>query len=283
MEEFQAERLHSKASVEEEEEAEEVEIEEEVEEEVEEIKAGDGGGGDEEDSSATPLPPPAEATAAASSPGSASNENVAEYLAVAFPEEEEGGEEDGEGLGAEAPPPPPPPLSSARSALTSLACLGSRTLQLADVHRELALLLNLCSLPAASLARTEKTQVPVPRPPKPLGEEHGSQAPSAEAPRRTTGVGVVSFVAVAVAVAADAAVAPPPACPRSSMHSKLTAEASPAAARNANTAPRRAELIGASLAKISAAGATVSTAKVAEVTPPLPLPLPLLLPPTTAA
>ena len=159
-----------------------------------------------------------------------------------------------------------------------MACLGSRTVQLA----ELELALSLCSFPAASLARTEKTQVPVPRPPKPLGEEHGSQAPSEEAPRRTIGaVVVVPFVAASAAVAvAVAAVAPPPATAcRSSMHSKLTAEASPAAARNANTAPRRAELIGASLAKISAAGATVSTAKDAEVTPPLPLPLPLLLPP----
>jgi hypothetical protein len=49
--------------------------------------------------------------------------------------------------------------------LTSFACLGSRTLQLAEVDVALESLLDRCSLPAASLARTEKIQVPVPSPP----------------------------------------------------------------------------------------------------------------------
>jgi hypothetical protein len=85
--------------------------------------------------------------------------------------------------------------------------------------------------------------------------------------------GVVSFVAAAAA----AVVSPPALKARSSLHSKLTAEASPAAAPNANTAPRRAERIGASLPTISAVGAAVSTANDADVTPPPPLPV---LPPT---
>ncbi len=155
VEEFQEERLHSKASsveeVEEEGEEEEFE-EEEVEDETESARRRDADESDDSDESVPPL-------VVSSSPGSASNENVAEYLAVAFLVEEEAG------LGAGAAAVPPFSTSSAFSAFTSFACLGSRTPQLSEVALRPGSESSLCSLPAASLARTENTQVPVPRPP----------------------------------------------------------------------------------------------------------------------
>lgn len=176
--------------------------------------------------------------------------------------------------------------AAADEAPTSLACLGSRTLQVA-VEGEEALLGggHRCSFPAASLARTENAHVPVPSPPYPFGDEQGSQEPRVEAPRSTTGAGGDEDAAADV-VDDDVIVPFPPAAPPippspilSSLQSNDTADASPFAARNENAAPLRVDGIGALLLVISATGAAVSTAKGADVAtdeaePLLPLPSP---------